>query len=99
MPRPTDNYAHGQFEAIESHTLNETVRCIHCRAWTGSGKTLHRKKEHLLRCPQYLQWRAAGNGQDLAPPNKYERKPESIVMSLRGGDGEDVGEGEGNNSR
>ncbi|KAF7586844.1 hypothetical protein BBP40_008237 [Aspergillus hancockii] len=26
---------------------------------------------HLQKCPEYAAWRAAGNGQELAPPNPY----------------------------
>ena len=26
---------------------------------------------HLQICPEYTTWRAAGNGQELAPPNPY----------------------------
>ncbi|KAJ5233192.1 hypothetical protein N7468_006148 [Penicillium chermesinum] len=26
---------------------------------------------HLQKCPEYTAWRAAGNGQELAPPNPY----------------------------
>ncbi|PPJ58434.1 hypothetical protein CBER1_09284 [Cercospora berteroae] len=79
MPRPPDNYTHAQFEPVESEHQGETVQCIHCRNWTGSVKTLNRKKAHLLNCTQYAQWRAAGNGQDLAPPNKYNKRDSDIA--------------------
>lgn len=59
---------------MEGDNAGETVRCVHCRTWTGSAKTLSRKKDHLLRCPQYADWRAAGNGQELAPPNTYNKR-------------------------
>ena len=74
MPRPPDVYTHSQFEPIESDNRGETVRCIHCHQWTGSVKTLNRKKEHLLKCTQYATWRAQGNGQELQPPNSYTPK-------------------------
>ncbi|KAF2485814.1 hypothetical protein BDY17DRAFT_111980 [Neohortaea acidophila] len=74
MPRPTDHYTHSQFEPIASDFQGETVVCVHCKHWTGSVKTLNRKKEHLLKCPAYAAWRAAGNGQDLPPPNKYSKR-------------------------
>lgn len=79
MPRPPDNYTHAQFESVDSEHAGETVQCLHCRNWTGSVKTLNRKKAHLLNCPQYAQWRAQGNGQDLAPPNKYSRRESGMM--------------------
>lgn len=79
MPRPPDLYTHSQFETVDSDHQGETVQCIHCRNWTGSIKTLNRKKAHLLNCTQYAQWRAAGNGQDLAPPNKYNKRDSSTL--------------------
>ncbi|KAM3424773.1 hypothetical protein BST61_g6754 [Cercospora zeina] len=79
MPRPPDNYTHAQFEHVESEHQGETVQCVHCRNWTGSVKTLNRKKAHLLNCPQYAAWRAAGNGQDLAPPNKYNKRDSDMA--------------------
>lgn len=81
MPRPPDIYTHAQFEPVDSEHAGETVQCVHCHNWTGSIKTLNRKKAHLLNCPQYAQWRAAGNGQDLAPPNKYSRRESGGVMA------------------
>ncbi|KXT01263.1 hypothetical protein AC578_3798 [Pseudocercospora eumusae] len=81
MPRPPDNYTHSQFEPVESEHQGETVQCIHCRNWTGSIKTLNRKKAHLMNCPQYAQWRAAGNGQDLAPPNKYQKRDSTTLSA------------------
>ncbi|KJX96474.1 hypothetical protein TI39_contig623g00009 [Zymoseptoria brevis] len=92
MPRPPDHYTHAQFEPVESDHAGETVQCRHCRNWTGSIKTLNRKKAHLLTCTQYAQWRAAGNGQDLAPPNKYHKRDSSVM----GGSWE--GQGDGNTS-
>ncbi|KAF2633114.1 hypothetical protein BU25DRAFT_406368 [Macroventuria anomochaeta] len=71
MPRPTDTYTHSQFEQIDSVNLGGTVQCIHCRRWQGSARVLNRKKAHLQICPEYTAWRAAGNGQELAPPNSY----------------------------
>ena len=79
MPRPTDHYAHAQFEPVESDHRGETVRCMHCKQWTGSLKTLNRKKDHLMKCRAYASWRAAGNGQDLAPPNKYQKRDSAGV--------------------
>ncbi|KAF7191124.1 putative transcription factor [Pseudocercospora fuligena] len=81
MPRPPDNYTHAQFEPVESEHQGETVQCIHCRNWTGSIKTLNRKKTHLMNCPQYAQWRASGNGQDLAPPNKYQKRDSTTLSA------------------
>lgn len=86
MPRPPDNYTHSQFELIESEHQGDTVQCVHCRNWTGSIKTLNRKKAHLLNCPQYAQWRDAGNGQDLAPPNKYQKRDSSTLNAWDRGD-------------
>ena len=77
MPRPPDHYTHAQFEAVDSDFLGETVRCVHCKLWTGSVKTLNRKKEHLLKCTAYAAWREAGNGQDLAPPVSIYNPPHS----------------------
>ncbi|KAK4504333.1 hypothetical protein PRZ48_005249 [Zasmidium cellare] len=86
MPRPPDNYTHSQFELIESEHQGDTVQCVHCRNWTGSVKTLNRKKAHLLNCPQYAQWREQGNGQDLAPPNKYQKRDSSTLNAWDRGD-------------
>ncbi|KAF2859392.1 hypothetical protein K470DRAFT_258877 [Piedraia hortae CBS 480.64] len=74
MPRPPDTYTHGQFMTVESDNKGETVQCKHCKNWTGNIKTLNRKKEHLLKCPQYLQWRSQGHGEELAPPNSYQKR-------------------------
>ncbi|KAK3631181.1 hypothetical protein LTR56_014885 [Elasticomyces elasticus] len=74
MPRPPDTYSHSQFTVIDSDNKGETVQCNHCKHWTGNVKTLARKKEHLLKCPQYAAWRAAGNGQDLAPAAPYNKR-------------------------
>ncbi|GAB1738394.1 hypothetical protein NU219Hw_g3203t1 [Hortaea werneckii] len=74
MPRPPDNYTHSQFTIIHSDNKGETVQCNHCKNWTGNSKTLNRKKDHLTRCPQYAEWRAQGNGQDLAPANTYNKR-------------------------
>ncbi|KAF2720889.1 heme oxygenase-like protein [Polychaeton citri CBS 116435] len=74
MPRPADTYTHSQFESIDSEHNGETVRCVHCKQWTGSVKTLNRKKEHLLKCQAYARWRSDGHGQDLAPPNVYNKR-------------------------
>lgn len=79
MPRPADHYTHAQFVPVESDFQGETVCCAHCKIWTGSVKTLNRKKEHLLKCPAYAAWRAAGNGEDLAPPNKYSKRDSSVM--------------------
>lgn len=79
MPRPADTYTHSQFEQIDTNNLHETVQCLHCRTWTGNMRTLNRKKEHLMRCPAYAQWRAAGNGQELAPSNKYSKRDSSVT--------------------
>lgn len=79
MPRPTDHYTHAQFAPIESDFRGETVQCLHCKNWSGSVKTLSRKKEHLLKCPSYAAWRAAGHGQDLAPPNKYQKRDSAAM--------------------
>lgn len=79
MPRPPDTYTHAQFEPIESEFQGETVRCMHCKSWTGSTKTLNRKKDHLLKCAAYATWREAGHGQDLAPANKYNKRDSSAM--------------------
>lgn len=81
MPRPADTYSHAQFEPVESDFRGETVRCVHCKQWTGSVRTLHRKKEHLMRCSAYAAWRAAGNGQELPPPNRYTSKRDSSSLA------------------
>lgn len=72
-----------QFAPVESDNKGETVQCVHCKQWTGNIKTLNRKKDHLLKCQAYLAWRAEGNGQDLAPPNSYNKRDSSAL-----GDGE-----------
>lgn len=79
MPRPSDHYTHAQFEPVESDFQGETVRCVHCKHWSGSVKTLNRKKDHLMKCRAYAAWRAAGNGQDLPPPNKYNKRDSSAL--------------------
>ncbi|RGP68311.1 heme oxygenase [Fusarium longipes] len=71
MPRPADTYTHDQFRPVDSANLGETVECFHCKRWQGSAKVLSRKKAHLQNCPEYAAWRAAGNGQELAPSNPY----------------------------
>ncbi|KAG8676088.1 hypothetical protein FPOAC2_02169 [Fusarium poae] len=71
MPRPADTYTHDQFRPVDSANLGETVECLHCGRWQGSAKVLSRKKGHLQNCPEYAAWRAAGNGQELAPTNPY----------------------------
>lgn len=65
MPRPPDTYTHGQFEPVDIDNPSESVVCKHCHTYTRNVKALNAKKEHLLKCPQYLTWRAAGNGQDV----------------------------------
>ncbi|TKA75085.1 hypothetical protein B0A55_05597 [Friedmanniomyces simplex] len=82
MPRPPDTYSHSQanavqFSLIDSDNKGETVQCKHCKQWTGNVKTLARKKDHLLKCTHYLAWRAAGNGQDLAPAAPYNKRDSS----------------------
>ena len=80
MPRPPDTYTHSQFISIDPENAKgqvETGRCIHCKTWTGNIRALSRKKEHLLKCGPYAEWRAAGNGQDLAPPNSYNKRVSS----------------------
>lgn len=82
MPRPPDTYTHSQFTSIDPDNVNgqaETGRCNHCKNWQGNIRALSRKKEHLLKCPQYAEWRAAGNGQDLAPPNSYNKRNSSAL--------------------
>lgn len=79
MPRPPDTYTHSQFELVQPGTTNETVRCIHCKRWTGGLKVLNRKKDHLSRCPQYIAWRSSGQGQDIPPPNAYNKR-DAIVL-------------------
>lgn len=74
MGRPCDHYTHGQFEPLDSANSSGTVQCKHCRQWTGAVAPLNRKKDHLRQCPQYLAWRAAGNGQEIAPDNPYVQK-------------------------
>jgi hypothetical protein len=77
MPRPSDTYAHSQFEPVEPtdpDPSKSSVRCIHCKIWTGAGRSLERKKAHLLRCPQYGEWRAAGNGEELQPTQSYAKR-------------------------
>ena len=72
MGRPPDNYTHDQFEPIpDANSVEGTVRCIHCKIWTGSIRPLNRKKDHLRTCQAYAAWRAAGNGQDIPPANPY----------------------------
>ena len=78
MPRPSDTYAHSQFAPVEpvdpTEANKSTVRCLHCKTWTGAGRSLERKKAHLLRCPQYAEWRAAGNGEELQPTQSYAKR-------------------------
>ena len=78
MPRPSDTYAHSQFAPVEPADPTDpskgSVRCIHCNTWTGTGRSLERKKAHLLRCPQYGEWRAAGNGEELQPTQSYAKR-------------------------
>lgn len=69
MGRPADHYTHDQFEAVGP--AGDRCRCRHCRVWTGATGTLNRKKDHLRTCEAYAAWRAAGNGQELAPANHY----------------------------
>ncbi|KAK4540069.1 hypothetical protein LTR36_009810 [Oleoguttula mirabilis] len=71
MPRPPDT---AKFTLVDSDNKGETVQCNHCKNWTGNVKTLNRKKDHLLKCPQYKTWRAEGHGQDLAPANSYNKR-------------------------
>lgn len=74
MPRPSDTYTHSQFTAIESENTDPrktTVRCNHCKSWTGNIRSLDRKKLHLTRCVPYCNWRAAGNGEELQPSQVY----------------------------
>jgi hypothetical protein len=80
MPRPPDTYTHGQFESIDPDNVHgkvETARCIHCRVWQGHTRALNRKKAHLHDCESYREWRAAGNGQDMAPHNPYNKRDSS----------------------
>ncbi|TKA39915.1 hypothetical protein B0A54_10266 [Friedmanniomyces endolithicus] len=77
MPRPPDTYSHSQFSLIDSDNKGDTVQCNHCKTWTSNVKTLARKKDHLFKCPQYAAWRAAGNGQDLAPAAPYNKRDSS----------------------
>lgn len=74
MPRPSDTYTHSQFTAIESENTDPrktTVRCNHCKSWTGNIRSLDRKKLHLTKCVPYCNWRAAGNGEELQPSQVY----------------------------
>ena len=76
MVRPVDTYAHSQFTPCDPSEWNpksSTVRCNHCKVWTGVDRSLDRKKWHLGRCAQYGEWRAAGNGQELAPSHFYRK--------------------------
>ena len=66
-----------QFSLIDSDNKGDTVQCNHCKTWTSNVKTLARKKDHLFKCPQYAAWRAAGNGQDLAPAAPYNKRDSS----------------------
>jgi len=81
MPRPSDTYAHSQFtpvEPVDSDPNKSSVRCIHCKTWTGAGRSLDRKKAHLSRCPQYGEWRAAGNGEELQPTQSYAKRTSAV---------------------
>jgi hypothetical protein len=90
MPRPSDTYAHSQFEPVEPvdpDQTNSSVRCVHCKTWTGAGRSLERKKAHLLRCPQYGEWRAAGNGEELQPTQSYAKRTSATWQSSSPGPG------------
>jgi hypothetical protein len=84
MPRPADTYAHSQFtpvEPVDPDPNKATVRCVHCNTWTGTGRSLERKKAHLLKCPQYGEWRAAGNGEELQPTQSYAKRTSFVWKS------------------
>ncbi|GAB7322508.1 hypothetical protein MBLNU13_g03438t1 [Cladosporium sp. NU13] len=51
MPRPSDSYTHSQFSIAEENAdpRKSTVRCNHCRSWTGNIRSLDRKKLHLTK--------------------------------------------------
>lgn len=70
---------HSKFALIDSDNKGETVQCVHCKQWTGNVKTLNRKKDHLLKCQAYIAWREQGHGQDLAPPNAYNKRESSAM--------------------
>ncbi|KAK5110622.1 hypothetical protein LTR62_005661 [Meristemomyces frigidus] len=78
MPRPPDTYTHSQFSLIDADTKGETVQCNHCKDWTGHVKPLNRKKDHLLKCQAYMDWRSQGNGQDLRPPAPYTKRDSNV---------------------
>ena len=85
MPRPADTYTHSQF-TIESENVEQprkaTVRCNHCKVWTGNTRSLDRKKLHLTKCVPYCNWRAAGNGEELHPSQIYNNKRARIAAAL-----------------
>nr|OQO21742.1 hypothetical protein B0A51_09094 [Rachicladosporium sp. CCFEE 5018] len=86
MPRPPDTYTHSQFVSIDPNNEAghvETARCIHCNVWQGNIRNLARKKDHLASCPQYIAWRQAGNGRDVAPHNSYNKRDSSPRDSLQ----------------
>ncbi|OQO14949.1 hypothetical protein B0A48_00331 [Cryoendolithus antarcticus] len=86
MPRPPDTYTHSQFVSIDPNNEAghvETARCIHCNVWQGNIRNLARKKDHLASCPQYIAWRQAGNGRDVAPHNSYNKRDSSARDSLQ----------------
>lgn len=88
MPRPSDTYAHSQFAPVEPPDSDPSkagsVRCVHCKTWTGAGRSLERKKAHLLRCLQYGEWRAAGNGEELQPTQSYAKRSSVVWQSSPG---------------
>ncbi|KAE8153719.1 hypothetical protein BDV25DRAFT_149026 [Aspergillus avenaceus] len=65
--------------------IGGTVRCRHCKRWQGSARVLLRKKAHLQKCPEYAAWRAAGNGQELAPPNPYNAAGRRLLSESNNG--------------
>jgi hypothetical protein len=77
MPRPTDTYTHSQFTPTDPDNVDfrkSTVRCNHCKQWTGNIRSLDRKKMHLTKCIPYCDWRAAGNGEELLPSQIYDKR-------------------------
>ena len=90
MPRQADTYTHSQFEPANRPDIdpNSTLaRCIHCRTWTGSARSLSRKKDHLTICAPYAQWRAAGNGEELQPNLTYSKRKRSFGPDVAYPDG------------
>lgn len=76
MGRPTDSYTHSQFSITDENAdpRKSTVRCNHCKSWTGNIRSLDRKKMHLTKCIPYCDWRAAGNGEELQPSQVYSKR-------------------------